>query len=104
MKPMLSFSSWNLLRGIGNYLNENLHRLLVGRRENSSVMGAYSLGSEIAALPSTELLAPLSRVLFPVFVKLKDSPEKLKQAFLLALGILKPGGYSCWSGAGAARK
>lgn len=87
MKPMLSFSSWNLLRGIGTYVNENLHRFLVGRRESPGVMGAYSLGSDIAALPSTELLAPLNRVLFPLFVKLKHDPAQLKSAFLLALGI-----------------
>lgn len=87
VKPMLSFSSWNLLRGIGSYVGENLHRFLVGRRENSEVMGAYSLGNDIAALPSTELLAPLSRVLFPLFVKLKHDLTKLKKAFLLALGI-----------------
>lgn len=87
MKAMISFSSWNLLRGIGIYLNESLHRFLVGRRESSNVMGAYSMGSEVAALPSTELLAPLSRVLFPIFVKLKHDLPKLKEAFLLALSI-----------------
>jgi lipopolysaccharide exporter len=87
IKPMLSFSSWNLLRGIGGYVGENLHRFLVGRRESPGVMGAYSLGSDIAALPSSELLAPLSRVLFPLFVKMKHDLIRLKKAFLLALGI-----------------
>jgi O-antigen/teichoic acid export membrane protein len=87
MGSILAFSTWNLVRGIGSYLNANLHRLVVGRRESSAVMGAYSLGSEIAALPSTELLAPLSRVLLPAFVKLKDDQTQLKRAFLLALGL-----------------
>jgi lipopolysaccharide exporter len=87
MKPMLSFSTWTLLRGIAGYLNQNLHRILVGRRESAAVMGAYSLGSDIAALPTTELLAPLNRVLFPLFVKLKHDLTRLKKAFLLALGI-----------------
>ena len=35
MPAMLSFSTWNLVRGISNYLGENLHRALVGRREDS---------------------------------------------------------------------
>lgn len=87
MKPMLSFSSWNLLRGMAGFLNENLHRIVVGGRESTAVMGMYSLGSDIAALPSTELLAPLSRVLFPTFVALRHDPAKLKRAFLVALGI-----------------
>jgi lipopolysaccharide exporter len=87
VKPILSFSGWNLLRGIGGYTNENLHRFVVGHRTSSSVLGAYSLGSEIAALPSTEVISPLSRVLFPVFVKFRDDLGKLKQTFLLALGV-----------------
>jgi len=87
VQPMLSFSIWNLLREVGGYLNQNLHRILVGRRESTAVMGAYSLGGDIATLPSSELLAPLNRVLFPVFVKLKHDLVQLKQAFLLALAI-----------------
>lgn len=87
VKTMLSFSVWNLLRGIANYLGDNLHRFFVGRRETAGVMGAYSLGCDIAALPSTELLAPLSRVLFPLFAKMQSDLAELKRAFLLALGI-----------------
>jgi lipopolysaccharide exporter len=87
MKPMLSFSTWNLLRGIAGYLNENLHRVVVGGRENTAVMGSYTLGSDIAAMPSSELVAPLGRVLFPMFVEMADDPAKLKRGFLLALGV-----------------
>jgi O-antigen/teichoic acid export membrane protein len=87
MKSMLSFSTWNLLRGIAGFLNNNLHRFFVGGRGTTAEMGHYSLGSDIAAMPSTELLAPLSRVLFPLFVNLKHDLVQLKQAFLLALGV-----------------
>lgn len=87
MKAMLSFSSWNLMTGISGYLNASLHRLLVGRREDSAVMGAYTLASDISAMPSSELLAPLNRVLFPMFVEAKDDSEKFKRLFLLAMGV-----------------
>jgi O-antigen/teichoic acid export membrane protein len=87
MRSMLSFSSWNLVRGIGGYLSENLHRWLVGRRENTSIMGSYTYASDIAAMPSTELLAPMNRVLFPMFVAVKDDAQKLKQMVLLAIGV-----------------
>jgi O-antigen/teichoic acid export membrane protein len=87
MKPMLSFSSWNLLRGIAGYLNDSLHRFVVGGREPTAVMGSYSFGSDIAAIPSTELLAPLNRVLFPMFVAMRDDAARLKRTLLLALGV-----------------
>jgi O-antigen/teichoic acid export membrane protein len=88
VKPILSFSTWNLARSIGAFLIDNLHRFLVGRRESAGVTGAYALGCDIAAMPSSELLAPLGRVLFPLFVKMKDDLSRLKEAYLLALGIL----------------
>jgi lipopolysaccharide exporter len=87
IKSMLSFSTWNLLRSIGGYLGENLHRLLVGNRESTKIMGAYTLSAEISAIPSTELLAPLNRMLFPIMVMVKNDADKLKRVFFLAMGL-----------------
>lgn len=96
MRPRLSFeklseifavSQWMLIRSISGYLDNNLHQIIVGRREDTSIMGAYSLANEISALPTTELLAPLSRVLFPAFVKVSHDLTELKRVFLLAQGV-----------------
>lgn len=96
MRPRFSFekfgeiftvSQWMLIRSISGYLDNNLHQIVVGRREDASIMGAYSLANEISALPTTELLAPLNRVLFPVFVKVSHDLTELKRVFLLAQGV-----------------
>jgi O-antigen/teichoic acid export membrane protein len=50
-------------------------------------MGAYSLADDISAMPTTELLAPLNRVLFPALVRVKDNATELKRAFLLSQGV-----------------
>jgi O-antigen/teichoic acid export membrane protein len=84
---IFSVSQWVLVRGIGAYLDNNLHRILVGRRASAATLGAYTLADEISAMPSSELLAPLNRVLFPGFVRAKDQPGELKRLFLLAQGL-----------------
>lgn len=84
---IFSVSQWVLVRGVGAYLDNNLHRILVGRRASASTLGAYTLADEIAAMPSSELLAPLNRVLFPGFVRAKEQPGELKRLFLLAQGL-----------------
>jgi len=84
---IFSVSQWALVRGIGAYLDDNLHRMLVGRRASASTLGAYTLADEITAMPSSELLAPLNRVLFPGFVRVRDDPRELKRLFLLAQGL-----------------
>ena len=96
MRPRLSFekfgeifsvSQWMLVRGIGGYLQNNLHRMLVGRWSPVSTMGAYTLADEISAMPTGELLAPLNRVLFPAFAAAAHNPPELKRLFLLAQGL-----------------
>lgn len=96
MRPTLSLgkareifgvSQWLVLRSIGAYMNLNLHRLVVGRRENAGIMGAYTLADEIALLPSVALLGPLNRVLLPAFVEVKENRQELKRMFLLAQAV-----------------
>jgi O-antigen/teichoic acid export membrane protein len=73
VREILNVSQWMILNAIGSYASGNLHKLVVGRRESAEVMGAYVVANEIAVMPSTELLAPLNRVLFHSFVNVKDN-------------------------------
>lgn len=87
LREIWSFSQWILIRNLGDYGVMQIDKFLVGRRTDASTMGSYSLADEIASMPSTELLAPLSRVLFPAFVNVADDPEKLRSAFSKAIGV-----------------
>ncbi|MCA9130589.1 MAG: oligosaccharide flippase family protein, partial [Planctomycetales bacterium] len=84
---IFSVSQWMLVRSIGAYLNKNLHMFFVGNRADTATMGGYSLADQISAMPTTELLAPLNRVLFPAFVQARENISELKRLFLLAQGV-----------------
>ena len=86
-RDIFAVSQWMLVRSIGGYLQLKLHYAIVGARESASVLGAYSLASEISALPTSELLAPINRVLFPAFVRVKHDLVELKRVVLLAQGV-----------------
>jgi len=86
-REIFSVSQWMIVNSIGSYATNNLHRIIVGRRENADIMVAYIGSNEIAVMPSSDLLAPLNRVLFPAFVNVKDNLEELKRIFLLSQGI-----------------
>ena len=81
------FSQWNLLLAVGNYLQNAFGRFIVGRRADAATVGAYSVGEEIAMLPTTELLAPLGRVMFPVFAIAKHDPAELLRVVSLSLSV-----------------
>jgi O-antigen/teichoic acid export membrane protein len=82
-----TLSQWVLIKNIGSYVDSRIDKLVVGRRFDATTMGAYTLADELAALSSTELLAPLGRVLFPAFVDARSDAVNLRRIFLLALGV-----------------
>lgn len=86
-REIFTLSQWVWVRSVAQYFQGRLHQIVVASRESSAVMGTYTLADQIAAMPTTELLAPLNRVLFPAFVKVKDDLVELKRIFLLAQGV-----------------
>lgn len=75
------------MRNIGIYIESQTDKLLVGNRASDSMLGIYSVAHNIAAMPTTELLAPLGRVLFPNFVQKRDDPLLFAQSLTTAIGI-----------------
>jgi len=86
-KSIFSVSQWMLLKNIGLYLQNYLQNFFVGRWFPSTVLGAYTLASNISVMPSSELLAPFNRVLFPAFSRHQKNWPELKRLFLLAQGL-----------------
>lgn len=86
-RDIFGMSQWLLVRTAGGYLEGQLHHFVVGRRENATVMGAFAIAGDIAVMPSSELLMPINRVLFPAFVKVKEDLEELKRVFLVAQNV-----------------
>lgn len=83
-----SFSQWMLLAQISNYASNQVDQLIIGAKLGARNAGVYSVSSEIAELPTTEFIFPISRVLFPGFAKLRSEPVRLKHAFLNALSFV----------------
>lgn len=86
-RDIFAVSQWMLVRGVGAYIVNEMDRFALADRASTAEVGSYSLGKEIAAMPSTELLAPFNRVLFPAFVKARDDNGALPQLFLMTQGI-----------------
>jgi len=86
-REIFGVSQWMLINSIGNYINNNVQKLLIGRIGTAAMVGSYTLADEISAMPSSEILSPINRVLFPAFVRAKHDLAELKRLFLLAQGV-----------------
>lgn len=87
-RKIWSFSQWMLFINIGNYGYEKGDEFVVGKLSTSREMGLYTIAYEISNLPTTELLFPISRALFPGYAKLVDEPKRLEQAYLNVLSFV----------------
>jgi O-antigen/teichoic acid export membrane protein len=86
-RELFSFSKWLLINNILFFL---LHRgctFVIGRISGAGALGIYTIAYEISSLPSTELVAPINRVMFPGFSKMRDV-EQISQAYLKLFGLV----------------
>lgn len=84
---IFSISQWVLVKNISQYLDRNLHIILVGGISKAGITGGYTLASEISDIPGTDLLAPINRVLFPAFARVKHDFAQLATLLVNAQSV-----------------
>jgi O-antigen/teichoic acid export membrane protein len=84
-RRIVGFTSWTWAISIATMVRDRADTVLVGRFFSSTRVGIYALGNEIAALPTSELIDPLSRACFPSFSQLRHNGLSVGQTWLRLL-------------------
>jgi lipopolysaccharide exporter len=87
-RELFSFSIWLTLCEAINAINWNFDQLLVGKFIGKTALGFYSVGNNLAATPSREVITPLTNTLFPAFSNLAHEPVRLAAAYGRAQALL----------------
>lgn len=87
-RDLWSFSVWLSLSQVVNTVNWKSDQLFVAGFLGTAPLGFYTVGDNLAAMPTREAAAPLMRVLFPAFSWLRDQPERLREAYRSAQGMV----------------
>lgn len=85
---LMHFSKWIFLSSLIGFFSSKSTDLILGRTVGSHGLGVYNIASEIAAMPSTELIAPLNRAVFPVYARLAGDMAELRTRFLSVFGLI----------------
>ena len=88
MKYIFGFSFWEWLIGMLNLVGGRADTIIIGRLLGAGAVGVYGVGGEIAALPSSEIVAPLCRVLFSGFVADRREGNDGSETMLRVLSLL----------------
>lgn len=60
-----SFSQWLLVARVGSFFNRRADEFVVGNLLGTGAMGGYHVAYELASTPTSEIIMPMRRALFP---------------------------------------
>ncbi|MFQ5635443.1 MAG: lipopolysaccharide biosynthesis protein [Gammaproteobacteria bacterium] len=80
-RKYLRFSASIVPFQFGRYLAKKVDALVVGGYSGTQQLGVYNVASDLSAMLTQEILAPLGRGLMPNYAKLNHDPEQLAVAF-----------------------
>ncbi len=87
-RRLFHFSMWMWMLGLISTLRGQAPILIVGRLAGAGPVGFLNLGSEVANLPITELVAPLSRACFAGFASARRSRDDGAESLLRILAAM----------------
>lgn len=79
---ILRGGKWVTAAGIFNYLFENADDIVVGKLLGTKALGLYDSAYRISMLPTTEGSDVISKVTFPIYVKMVGEKERLLRGFV----------------------
>lgn len=81
-REFIKFSFSIIPMNIGQFINNKIDVLIVGRIADTSILGGYNMASDLSSLFTRELIFPISRGLFPNFAKLRNDTNELAIAYI----------------------
>lgn len=85
---LFNFSKWLLLNNFLIFVNNRGTDFVVGKLAGARALGLYSVSYEIANLPTTELVWPISRAVFPGYARMSNDLAQLRQAFVQVISLV----------------
>ncbi|GBR35713.1 polysaccharide biosynthesis protein [Neoasaia chiangmaiensis NBRC 101099] len=92
-RPRFTLSRWNDFRSflgwssgaqILSAINWQYDRLILGRLVSAQTLGAFSIASDLVAIPSQAIAVPLSRPLLSALVASRDNLDRLRNLYRLS--------------------
>lgn len=87
-RELFGFSKWLLLSNLLGFLAHRGFDLIIGSRAGAPALGTYSLAYELSNLPTTELVTPVMRAVYPGYAKLASQRSELAGGFRSVLSVL----------------
>jgi lipopolysaccharide exporter len=86
-RDLIGFSLWTWAICIARILRDQPITFIIGSALGPARLGMFSIGSEIALLPSSEIVLPMGRSMFSAFALARRSNEDVEAIFRRLVGV-----------------
>ena len=87
-RHLFAFSKWLAANNALWFLRDRSQDFVLGRAAGPAALGLFTISYEISNLPTTELVGPINRAVFPGYAKMADDLGVLAQGFLNVIGLV----------------
>lgn len=88
LRSFLVFSKWIVVNNVLGYLDTRFADLLIARYLGATELGLFRVASQTASMMTSELVAPINRVLFPAYAKVAGDPDAFRRVYLRTIAVL----------------
>jgi O-antigen/teichoic acid export membrane protein len=88
LRGYLSFGIYQMGERVINYFNSNLDYLIIGAMLGAKALGYYTLAYNLILRPIQLINSLITKVAFPVFSRVQEDTQKLKNGYLKILQLL----------------
>ena len=85
---LLNFSKWLFFNNLIFSFQMRAQDFVIGKVSGPAGLGLYTVSYEIATLPTTGIVYPINRAVFPGFSRLAQEPGALLRAYLDVVGLI----------------
>lgn len=87
-RELWSFSVWLTLGQVINTINWRFDQLLIGKFLGRADLGYYTVGDNLAQLPTREATLPLTQTLYPAFSRMEGDAGRLRRGYQRAQALI----------------
>jgi lipopolysaccharide exporter len=85
---LFHFSKWIFLSSLIGFLGGRAAHFILGRTVGATGLGLYTVSYEIAVMPSTDVIGPINRAVYPAYCLLAADRDRFYPYFLKIFGVI----------------
>ena len=87
-RELFHFSKWMVVFNACNVVNTRGVDFIIGKIAGARALGVFNISYEMSTLPTSELIAPINRAVFPAYAQKSANRGVLRQAYLDVIGMI----------------